>query len=227
MQKEQIPKFKKQVDAAMIGYLNLLQRKELLSTSIDFHKSLASLEPILQRSILVIQDTIYTSLIIEIHAWLFDKSKKTSNLSINQLLNEIVDENFNSKNLLEHYAKPPKTILLFGQNGSWHDKFIEDRKLEFKQNFSDCIININKLFSSGLVDRVKLLRDTFLAHKDGEYNMAGDENKIQDVFILLSHMKVILVSLNKLLQRVSYPMSDSEKIARENAERFWLQLTRA
>lgn len=226
MRKEQLPKFKKQVDAAMIGYLNLLERKELLSTSIDLLESLVSLEPMVQRSILVIQDTIYASLTVETHAWLFDKSKKSSNLSLNQLLNLLVDGNFKSKLLLEEYVKPPKTIVLSGQGESWHDKFIEDKKLEFNQVFSDCVASINELLSSGLVDRVKLLRDTLLAHKDGDYDRVENGNTIQDVFSLLSHMEAILVSLNKLLQRVSYPISEFEENARKSAERFWNQLVR-
>ena len=226
MRKEQIPKFKKQVDAAMIGYLNLLERKELLSVSIDFHESLVRLEPMVQRSILVIQDTMYASLIVETHAWLFDKSKKSSNLSLSQLLNLLVDGNFNLKHLLEEYVKPPKTIVLSGQGESWQDRFIEGRKLEFNQSFSDCVTCINELLSSGLVDRVKLLRDGMLAHKDGNYDMTGNGNTIQDIFSLLSHMKAILVSLNKLLQRISYPISESEKSAKESAERFWNQLAR-
>lgn len=226
MRKEQLPKFKKQVNAAMIGYLNLLKRKELLSTSIDFHESLASLEPMVQRSILVIQDTIYASLIVETHAWLFDKSKKSSNLSLNQLLNLLVDGKFKSKHLLEEYAKPPKTIVLSGQGGSWHDKFTEGRKLEFNESFSDCVTCINELLSSGLIDRIKLLRDTLLTHKDGNYDMAENGITIQDIFSLLSHMEAILVSLNKLLQRVSYPIFESEKSARKSAERFWSQLAR-
>jgi hypothetical protein len=223
MRKEQLPKFKKQVDAAIIGYLNLLKRKELLSTSIDFHESLTSLEPVIQRSILVIQDTIYTSLIVEAHAWLFDKS---SNLSLHKLLNLLVDGNFKSKHLLEEYVKPPETIVLSGQGGGWHDQFIEERKLEFNQSFSDCVTCINELLSSDLVGRVKLLRDKLIAHKDGDYDVIGNKHEIQDVFSLLSHMKAILVSLNKLLQRISYPISESEKSAKESAERFWNQLAR-
>lgn len=224
MRKEQISKFKKQVDAAMIGYLNLLERKELLSASIDFHESLVRLEPVVQRSILVIQDTMYASLIVETHAWLFDKSKNSSNLSLNQLLNLLVDGNFNPKHLLEEYVKPPKTIVLSGQGGSWQDRFIESRNIEFNQSFSDCVTCINELLSSGLVDRVKLLRDGMLAHKDGNYDMTGNGNKMQDIFSLLSHMKAILVNLSKLLQRVSYPISESEKSARHNAVKFWKQL---
>ncbi|WP_157826445.1 MULTISPECIES: AbiU2 domain-containing protein [Halomonadaceae] len=197
-----------------------------MSTSIDLHESLKSLEPQVQRSILVIQDTMYTSLIVETHAWLFDKSNKSSNFSLHQLLNLLVDRNFQPKYLLAEYVQPPKTIVLSGQSSVWHEKYIEDRKLEFNESFSVCVTCINALLSSGLVDRVKLLRDSLLVHKDGDYDVAGNGHTIQDVFSLLSHMKAILVSLNKLLQRISYPISESEKSARASAEKFWNRLAR-
>jgi len=226
MRKEQFPKFKKQVDAAMIGYLNLLERKELLSTSIDLHESFTNLESQVQRSILVIQDTMYASLIVEAHAWLFDKSNNSSNLSLHKLLEQLADGNFQPKHLLEEYVKPPTTIALDGEGGSWHDKFVEDRTFEFNETFAQCVTCINELLSSDIVDRVKLLRDTLLAHKDGDYDVAGNGHTVQDVFSLLSHMKAILVCLNKLLQRISYPITDSAITARASAEKFWYQLAR-
>ncbi|CAG9296814.1 AbiU2 domain-containing protein [Celerinatantimonas diazotrophica] len=226
MRKEQLSKFKKQVNAAMIGYINLLERKELLSTSIDLHESFTNLDPQVKRSILVIQDTMYASLIVETHTWLFDKSNKSSNLSLHQLLDQLVDGNFQSKHLLEEYVKPPSTIALGGESGGWNEQYIEDRKLEFNKTFSDCVTCISELLSSGIVDRVKLLRDRLLAHKDGSYDVADNGHTVQDVFSLLSHMRAILVCLNKLFQRISYPISDSEKRARASAEKFWNQLAR-
>lgn len=227
MRKEQLPKFKKQVDAAMIGYFNLLERKELLSTSIDLHESFTHLEPQVQRSIHVIQDTMYACLIVETHAWLFDRSTKSSNFSLHQLLDQLVDRSFQSKHLLEEYAKPPITIVLGEEGGGWHDQYIADRKLEFNETFNECVTCINELLSSSIVERVKLLRDSLLAHKDGDYDVAGNGHTIQDIFSLLSHMKAILVCLNKLLQRISYPIAESEKSARASAKKFWKQLARA
>ncbi|MDN3379729.1 MULTISPECIES: hypothetical protein [unclassified Pseudoalteromonas] len=226
MRKEQLPKFKKQVDAAMIGYFNLLERKELLSTSIDLHESFKHLEPQVQRCIHVIQDTMYASLIVETHAWLFDRSTKSSNFSLHQLLVQLVDRSFQSKHLLEEYAKPPITVVLDEEDGGWHDQYIADRKLEFNETFNECITCINELLSSSIVDRVKLLRDSLLAHKDGDYDVAGNGHTIQDIFSLFSHMKAILVCLNKLLQRISYPITESEKSARTSAKKFWKQLAR-
>ena len=226
MRKEQLPKFKKQVDAAMIGYLNLIERKELLSISIDFYEYFKILEPQVQRSIHVIQDTMYTSLIVEVHAWLFDKSKKSSNLSLYQLIDRLFDKSFQSKHLIEEYAKPPKNIVLGEEGSSWHEQYTENKKIEFNKVFSECLACIDELFSSGVVDKVKLLRDGLLAHKDGDYDVAGNGHTVQDIFSLLSHMKVVLVCLNKLLQRISYPIAESEKNARANAEKFWIQLAR-
>ena len=59
MQKEQLAKFQKQIDSAIIGFLNLLDRKELLAKSIDLSSSLSKLNSSIQRSILTIQDTLH------------------------------------------------------------------------------------------------------------------------------------------------------------------------
>ena len=40
MRKEQLAKFQNQINSAVIGYLNLLERKELLSVSINTSSSL-------------------------------------------------------------------------------------------------------------------------------------------------------------------------------------------
>ncbi|HCG7286878.1 hypothetical protein P3647_15920 [Vibrio parahaemolyticus] len=225
MRKEQLTKFQNQLDSAIIGYLGLLERKELLAVSIELSASLTKLEPKIQRSIVTIQDTLYASLIVEAHAWLFDRSEKSSNLSLYRMLNLVADTNFQPKHLLKHYIQPPKVVPLGANDSNWQQKYKNTRENEFKEKLTECVLNINELISSKLAVRVKSIRDSMLAHKDGRYDVAGNGHTIQDVFCLLRLMKNILVCLNSLFQRVSYPIIETEKQARINAELFWERLT--
>jgi hypothetical protein len=228
MQKEQLTKFQKQIDSAIIGFLNLLDRKELLAKSIDLSSSLSKLNPSIQRSILTIQDTLYASLMIDIHAWLFDNSNKSSNSSLYKLLKLLVDSETkpNTKHLKRCYVTVPEVVTLNESVSNWQSEFTHIRETEFEQVFSNCTENINCLRSSEQAERIKSLRDKLLAHKDGAYDVKSNGHKIGDVFYLLEHMKIILLDLNALFQRVSYPIDESEANAKDSARVFWSHVAR-
>jgi hypothetical protein len=228
MRKEQLTKFQKQIDSAVIGYLNLLERKELLSVSIKASSSLSNLDSPIQRCILSIQDTIYASLIVDVHSWLFDKSDKSSNLSPYNLLESLVDPDvkFNTKHLQKYFITTPSSLNLSESSSDWQELFVSERKAKFDQVFYECTRNIENLLHSEEAARIKPLRDKFLAHKDGVYDVKANGHKIGDVFYLLDHMKNILLSLNTLFQRVSYSIEESEQQAKSNAEEFWNHVAR-
>ena len=71
-----------------------------------------------------------------------------------------------------------------------------------------------------------MLRNKLLAHKDGVYDVKANGHEIGDVFYLLGQMKVILLTLNRLFQRVSYPIEESEQQAKSNADFFWEHVAR-
>ncbi|MFA5562673.1 MAG: hypothetical protein WDA32_00595 [Candidatus Caldatribacteriota bacterium] len=55
-------------------------------------------------------------------------------------------------------------MVFFAQELRSHSRAVAaplvfDPKLKFNESFSDCVTCINKLLSSGLIDRIKLLRD--------------------------------------------------------------------
>lgn len=228
MRKEQLAKFQNQINSAVIGYLNLLERKELLSVSINTSSSLSNLDSPIQRCILSIQDTIYASLIVDVHSWLFDKSDKSSNLSPYNLLESLVDPDvkFNTKRLQEYFITTPSSLNLSESGSNWQEDFVSERKAKFDQVFHECTRNIKRLLHSEEAARIKPLRDKFLAHKDGVYDVKANGHKIGDVFYLLDQMKNILLSLNTLFQRVSYPIEESEQQAKSNAEEFWNRVAR-
>lgn len=227
MRKEQVIKFRKQVDSAIIGYLNMVGRKELLAASIELNESLNCLEPAVRRSILAIQDTLYGSLMVEIHAWLFDQSDNSSNLSLYSLLEKCIDIKTNLKHLKNDHITPPETVDLGGSNTSWHQDFIVERGIKFEACFADCKQQIEVLLASGETERVISLRDKVLAHKDGNYDVKSNEHTVGDVFYLLENMKPILLSLGCLLLRTSYPVSESEEQAKMTAKTFWKHVARA
>ena len=228
MQKEQLVKFQKQIDSAIIGFLNLLDRKELLAKSIDLSSSLSKLNSSIQRSILTIQDTLYASLMVDIHAWLFDNSNNSSNSSLYKLLKLLVDSETkpNTKHLRRCYVTAPEVVTVNESVSNWQSEFTHIRETEFEQMFSSCTGNINCLLSSEQAERIKSLRDKLLAHKDGAYDVKSNGHKIGDVFYLLEHMKIILFDLNALFQRVSYPIDESEASAKESARVFWSHVAR-
>ncbi|MGI2177765.1 hypothetical protein [Shewanella frigidimarina] len=220
MRVEQVTKFQNQVDSAVFGYLNILKRKELLAVSIELNKSLACLEPLICKSILAIQDTLYSSLMVEVHAWLFDKSSNSCNLSLYGLLEKLADSKTNTKHLKSYYVKPPKTIDIGGANESWHQHFIEGREDKFEACFMDCKSKIETLLASEEAKKVISLRDKMLAHKDGHYDVKSNGHTVGDVFYLLENMKSILLDLSALMTRTSYPILQSEARAKVMAKKF-------
>tara|TARA_R110000772_G_C13146259_1_gene424509 strand:- start:44 stop:736 length:693 start_codon:yes stop_codon:yes gene_type:complete len=223
MRKEQFAKYQKMIDSALKGYMNLLERKELLDASIRNYKCLNELDTQVCKSILTIQDTLYTSLLIDIHSWLFDKSKKSSNLSLYTLLENLINTENNSQEIFlkNYFVSAPSTTALGSSNVDWHSHFTLDQTAKFDQLYPSLLYRIKELLCSQEAIRVQSIRDKLLAHKDGVYNVRENGHQIADAFYLLSSMRDILTILNSLFQRVSYPIKDSEEIAKNNAEIFW------
>jgi hypothetical protein len=228
MRKQQLPRFQKKIDSATIGYLNLLEPKELLSVSINLSNSLRSLSSPIRRSILTLQHTLYASLMVDVHSWLFDPSKGSSNLSLYNLLEQLTDKDtkFNTKYLKSYYIAEPNVVKLNESASRCQSEFVSKRVANFDQDFLECIGNIEELLNSGQATRIKLLRNKLLAHKDGVYDVKANGHEIGDVFYLLGQMKVILLTLNRLFQRVSYPIEESEQQAKSNADFFWKHVAR-
>ncbi|SJL84095.1 hypothetical protein [Vibrio palustris] len=226
MRSEQVAKFQKQVDSAVIGYLSLLERKELLAVSIEQYQSLSSLEPEVRGGILAIQDTLYASLMVELHAWLFDKSPNSSNLSLYGLLEKLADDKTNLKHLKRYYVAPPKTIDIGETDKSWHQSFKTDREAKFDAHFQDCIFLIKGLLVSEEAKKIAPLRDKALAHKDGRYDIKANNHTVGDVFYLINNMKLILLNLIGLMTRTKYPVYEAETKAKLMAQKFWEHVAR-
>lgn len=226
MRAEQVTKFQKQVDSAVIGYLSLLERKELLAVSVEKYAPLSRLEPSVRGGILALQDTLYTSLVVELHAWLFDKSTNSSNLSLYGLLEKLVDDKTNPKHLKRYYVSPPKTIDIGGADKSWHQNFKSERETKFDACFQDCARLIKELLAAKETTRIVSLRDKVLAHKDGVYDIKSNNHTVGDVFYLIDNMKLILLSLVGLMTRTSYPINESEAKAKTMAQSFWEHVAR-
>jgi len=223
MQKEQLSKFQGKINSAVIGYLHLLKQKELLSVSMNLGNALETLDNPIKRSILSIQDTLHAFLIVEVHSWLFDESKNSSNLSLHKLLNLLV--NFESENSLKHlkksFIKAPSVIHLGGDMINWQASFETVRASKFKPIIDECSKSIEYLLESEEMERIKKIRDKVIAHKDGQYDITENQHKIGDIFFTLEQMKQILLSLIELFLRVSYPIEDEERKAKSDAEKFW------
>lgn len=226
MQSQQVTKFQKQVDSAVIGYLSLLERKELLAVSIEKYVPLSRLEPSVRGSILAIQDTLYASLMIELHAWLFDESTNSSNLSLYGLLEKLADDKTNPKHLKRYYVAPPKTIDIGRADKSWHQNFKTERETKFDACFQDCALLIKELLASEEAIRIVSLRDKVLAHKDGMYDLKSNNHTVGEVFYLIDHMKLILISLIGLMTRTNYPVNEAETKAKAMAQCFWEHVAR-
>lgn len=226
MRSEQVTKYQKQVDCAVIGYLNLLKRKELLAVSIEKYATLSFLEPSVRGCILTIQDSLYASLVVELHAWLFDKSDNSSNLSLYGLLKKLSDDKTNLKHLKRYYVAPPNTIELGYADKSWHQSLKTEREIKFDDCFRDCALLIKELLASEECIRIVSLRDKFLAHKDGMYDIKSNKHTVGDVFYLIDNMKLILLSLVGFMTRTSYPVNEAEANASVIAKSFWEHVAR-
>lgn len=209
------------VDSAMKGYLGMTERKSLLEQSLKLANQLsAKLEPNLLRSIKTIQETLYTSLLIDIHAWLFDKSN-SSNLSTYQLLEKLKYQDFKKK-LEEYFIEPPTTIKLDGNiDNFWHDSYKARKAQEFKIIIDDSLNTYDNFLKSEIGMRIKSIRDKLLAHKDGVYSIKDNRHEIGEAIIAVEMMRKIVLPFNDMLQKTYYPVEEIEEASIKKAELFW------
>ncbi len=210
------------LDSVLKGYLGMLDRKALLQQSImQANRMINQLEPNLLSSIKTIQDTLYVSLLIDIYAWLFDESKNSSNLSTHKLLEKLNRQDF--KSILKNYfIKPPTTIPLDNNaDQSWHQLYKTKKLEEFQIIINDCQKTYKSFLESEVGTRIKSIRDKLLAHKDGVYPIQENGHHIGEAIVAMEEMRIIVLLLNKLIQKCSYPIEEMEEMATKKAELFW------
>jgi hypothetical protein len=219
---QELHKCQKIVDSVIQGYLGMLERKTLLQQSIMQANSMFSqLEPNLLNSVKIIQDTLYASLLIDIYAWLFDQSKNSSNLSTHKLLEKLNRKDFKNK-LESYYIEPPATIPLGNDTDQfWHQQYKSDKLEEFQKIIDDCKKTYNSFLESEVGKRIKSIRDKLLAHKEGAYSTKDNGHNIGEAINSVEKMRTIVLLLNQLMQKCSYPIEEMEEAATKKAELFW------
>ena len=210
------------LDSVLKGYVGMLDRKALLQQSITQANCLINqLEPNLLSSIQTIRGTLYASLLIDIYAWLFDESKNSSNLSIHKLLGKLNRQDFRS--ILESYfIEPPATIPLDNDvDQFWHQPYKIKKLEEFQIIINDCQKTYKSFLESEVGIRIKSIRDKLLAHKDGVYPIQENGHHIEEAIVAMEEMRIIVLLLNRLIQKCYYPIEEMEKMATKKAELFW------
>ena len=219
---QELEKCQKITDRAIQGYLGMLERKALLQQSIMRANHMSNqLEPNLLSSVKTIQDTLYASLLIDIYAWLFDKSKNSANLSTHKLLEKLNRKDF-QKILESYYVEPPTTIPLGNDTDQfWHQSYKSDKLEEFQKIIDDCKKTYNSFLESEVGKRIKSIRDKLLAHKEGAYSTKDNGHHIGEAINAVEKMRTIVLLLNQLMQKCSYPIEEMEEAATKKAELFW------
>ncbi len=226
----ELNKCHKIVDSALKGYLEILEKKSLLEQSITSARDMTNnLTPCTLSSVKVIQETLYSSILIDVHAWLFDPSEKSSNLSIRKLLKKMEDpkrEDFREF-LKKYYIRPPSTISLsMDTSSSWQNRYKEEKEQEFNKLLSQCLESYQSFLNSEFGKRIIGIRSKLLAHKEGVYSTQDNGHYIGEAIEAVEKMRTITLSFNKLMQKFSYTyvVEEVEQSAKKKAESFWNNL---
>lgn len=210
---QELKKCQNIIHEATIAYLKILSKKALLEESIkqnyNNHLDLVS-------SIRTIQETLYSSLLIDINAWIIDFFKNDSkNLSVYQLLNKLKrkDNDFIIK-LKKYYINPPSKNIT--------DKlYTEKRAKEFDENIKICIDTYDTFIESDIGSRIKKIRDKVLVHKEKNYDIEKEGHNIGEAIEAMEEIKIIIVLLYELFRKTYYPIKEEEQDAIKKAKAFW------
>lgn len=230
--------YKELVHSVAQGYLGLTKRAALYERSLHYAKDMEQeLSSTLRYSIKTIQDTLYSSLVVEIHAWLLDPNTKTSDnrhktesKNTNILLNKITsDPDFIKLLKQEHIKRPPTIQLTATPLSDCHfDFFTKPLESEFQTRFEELKENYKDLKSSDLEKRLRILRNKELAHKDFAFNMTEHGHRVDDVITATKQMRTIVLQLIFLFLRTNYEelIEEEEQKAQNQADTFWKHLLR-
>jgi len=182
----------------------------------------------------VIRMALYTSIIVDLHACLFDNDKRSG--SLNNIISGIKDSRVN-KELRKEFCIPSSPITV-GEHSSeeikdiseqLQSKEISQQEELFDRVYTEVISVYEEFESSDLALRIKKARSKIFAHKEirtieGERSFYGAEGigiKFNDAKELLDLSKKVIFDTNLLLTNSSYSMDSFLRHHEVVANEFW------
>ncbi|HUH42214.1 MAG TPA: hypothetical protein VLZ29_03785 [Sulfurimonas sp.] len=214
------------------SYNHIFHKVSLLEESINYAKDIKkNNRNIVIFSVKLIQETLYFSAIIDIHAYFIDTHKST--ISLHNVMEKLQRSDF-KKFLCEQYSKHPKTIspetgeLTQKSLTNWEDSYHKEATIRFETIFENINKNNDNMKKSEVYGRIKILRDKFIAHKEFKdrelYDIASDKHQLGDAKNLLILIKDILFDLNKIFNRSEIEFEKGENQFIEQSREFWRAL---
>ncbi|QKF81920.1 hypothetical protein [Halarcobacter ebronensis] len=220
-QDQELEKCQKIMDKSIKEYIYLLNKKSLLKESLKKNYNNSNN---LIHSIRIIQETLYSSLLIDVHAWLFDESRNRKNLSLYKLLEKLKNENQKFLNILkEYYITPPSVVNLSNEINIdfWEKEHKRKKAKEFDEKIILCINTYNSFINSEIGINIKNIRDKVLAHKENGYIIENKGHYIGEAIEAMEKMNIIIRLLNEIFQKKYYPIDEEEKNSSKKAKVFW------
>lgn len=233
MEDDDFELYKDLAHSVIQGYLGLIKRAALFESSLHYAKDMQDkLSPSLKSSIKTIQDTLYASLVVEIHAWLLDQNKKIAqknktstvrNKNTYILINKIFHDPIFLDSLKINYTKKPKSISIGTTHLSdqHYNFFTKNKEADFQEKIEKLKKSYNDFKESDLGKRLITLRNKELGHKDLDYTMSEEGHRIDDVINATTQMRIIILQLKDLFLRAHYEIEQEELDAKNQADIFW------
>ena len=98
---------------------------------------------------------------------------------------------------------------------------MERKSKEFQKTIDDCQKTYDGFLKSEIGVRISSIRDKLFAHKDGIYSTKDNGHYIGEAIEAIEMMKKIVLLLNDLFKKTSYPVEEKEHSSIKKAELFW------
>jgi hypothetical protein len=184
----------------------------------------------------VIRMALYTKIIIELHAILFDSNKKTG--SIKNVIVGLSDSGI-SKELRKRFCVPTGVNVVGDHSASEIQRLTEQIKLEdtihkeeiFDQMLPEVIESYENIEKSDLAVRIKSARSKIYAHKEiqtieGERQYYDEHHvglQYEDAEKLINEVKELVFNTNYLLTNSSYALDSFLNRHKKVAREYWLR----
>ena len=175
-------------------------------------------------SVRLLQDTLYSSAIIDLNTLFMDKDKDT--ISLEQIISKLKQPDFKAY-ILKHYIKIPKLIPINGhkQFDYWHEEYKNKKTNEFGEGLQKLFNSYKNLQETSLYERVKKIRSKRIAHRDFQnYDIESNGHRFDEVEELLNFFKEILFEVNHILCKNTYMLDDLETNYKKASQQFWAAL---
>ena len=221
---DEMNKAKLSLEIIIEEYTKTYYKVHMLHESIKANNIISQNNDAIRMSVRLLQDTLYSSAIIDLNTLFMDKDKDT--ISLEQIISKLKRPDFKAY-ILMHYIKIPRLIPINGhkQSDYWYEEYKNKKTDEFEERLQKIFNSYKKLQETPLYERVKKIRSKRIAHRDfRNYDIESNGHRFDEVEELLNFFKEILFEVNHILCKSTYILDDLETNYKKASQQFWALL---